>query len=50
MLLYEKEDIMKVFHIVPPFIQMVQPFQFDKLQIKDDIIWKTISSILMWVI
>ena len=49
-MLYEKEDIMKVFHIVPPFIQMVQPFQFDKLQIKDDIIWKIISSILIWVI
>ena len=29
---------------------MVQPFRFDRLQIRDDIIWKTISSILMWVI
>ena len=29
---------------------MVQPFISDSLQFRDDIIWKTISSILMWVI
>ena len=49
-LLYEKDDIMETFYIVPPHIQMVQPFLFDRLQFRDDIIWKTISSILMWVI
>ena len=47
MLLYEKEDILEAFHIVP-LVQMVQPFLFDRLQIRDDIIWKTISSILNW--
>ena len=36
-------DIVETFHIVPPVVQMVQPFLFDKLQIRDDIIWKTIS-------
>ena len=41
---------MEAFHIVPPHIQMVQPFISDSLQFRDDIIWKTISSILMWVI
>ena len=46
-LLHEKEDIMEAFHIVPPHVQMVQPFLFDTLQIRDDIIWKTNSSILM---
>ena len=50
MLLYEKEDIVEAFHIVPPHIQMVQPFISDSLQFRDDIIWKRISSILMWVI
>ena len=45
LLLYEKEDIVEAFHIVPPHIQMV-----DSLQFRDDIIWKTISSILMRVI
>ena len=50
LLLYEKEDIVEAFHIVPPHIQMVQPFISDSLQFRDDIIWKTISSILMWVI
>ena len=49
LLLYEKEDIVEAFHIVPPHIQMVQPFISDSLQFRDDIIWKTISSILMWV-
>ena len=29
---------------------MVQPFISDSLQFRDDIIWKTISSIVMWVI
>ena len=38
-------------HIVPPHIQMVQvPFLIDCLQFRDDIIWKTISSLLMWVV
>ena len=50
LLLYEKEDIVEAFHIVPPHIQMVQPFTSDSLQFRDDIIWKTISSIVMWVI
>ena len=40
---------MEAFHIVPPHIQIVQPFISDSLQFRDDIIWKTISSILMWV-
>ena len=38
LLLYEKEDIVEAFHIVPPLVQMVQPFLFDRLQIRDDII------------
>ena len=50
LLLYEKEDIVEAFYIVPPLIQMVQPFISDNLQFRDDIIWKTITSILMWVI
>ena len=50
LLLYEKEDIVESFHIVLPLVQMVQPFLFDKLQIRDGIIWKTISSILIWAI
>ena len=50
LVLYEKEDIVEACHIVPPLVQMVQPFLFDKLQIRDDIIWKTISSILIWTI
>ena len=50
LLLYEKEDIVEAFHIVPHHIQMVQPFISDSLQFRDDIIWKTISSVLMWVI
>ena len=29
---------------------MVHPFFIDKLQIRDDIIWKKISSILIWVL
>ena len=41
---------MDVFHIVPPHVHVVQPFLFDRLQMRDDIIWKTNSSILMWVI
>ena len=41
---------MEALHIVLPRIQMVQPFLIDSLQFRDDIIWKTISSILMWVI
>ena len=49
-LLYEKEDIVEAFHIVPPHIHMVQHFLIDSLQFRDDIIWKTISSIPMWVI
>ena len=49
-MLYDKEDIAESFHVVPPHVQMVQPFLFDMLQIRDDIIWKTISSILIWVI
>ena len=38
LLLYEKEDIVEAFHIVPPLVQMVQPFLFDMLQIRGDII------------
>ena len=45
LLLHEKEDIVEAFHTVPPYVQMVMSFLFDRLQKKDDIIWKTISSI-----
>ena len=45
LLLYENVEIVETFHIVPPLVQMVQPFLFDRLQIRDDTIWKTISSI-----
>ena len=41
---------MEAFHTVHPLVQMLQPFLFERLQIRDDIVWKTISSILMWVI
>ena len=50
LLLYEKEYIMEAFHKVPPHIQMVQPFISVSLESRDDIIWKTNSSILVWVI
>ena len=40
---------MEAFHIAS-LIQMVHPFLIDRLQIQDEIIWKIISSILIWVI
>ena len=45
-----KEYKVEAFHINPPLVQMVQPFLIDRLQIRDDIIWKTIPSILSWLI
>ena len=48
LLLYEKEDIVETFHIVPPLVQMVQPFLFDRLQIRDAIV--LIVSLTMFLL